>query len=439
MNRVRGGERRDRSALAAVCAALLTAGCTSTTNGPAPSLPETPIPVDAGADVSRMDTGQYATVPNHPYPRAGDDRLKQGLLESQRLAEVTVGPWQINPKLVLRGTELDAGITARFYNADLMRNNGAFDEPLPDIAGRNGLMAGFASLRFAPTADPKSPVKFWSLLTAVMRFPDPAAAATAAAQMAAAYPPPSLASGPRQAVQIGADPNALAATWPLSDGREMVTSFATKGELVLYQASTLVPGNLLNGTLLNAKSVVDSALSKQKNLLANFVPTPADKLPELPMDPSGYLMARLIDNPSGSVPGSIGVWTPQSWLHIEDNPIEAAPWLRDAGVDWVGQRLSTVYRTRDGAAAETLLHEVVNEVRFTAPAKPAGEVPGLPRARCFERPTGIPADAAATMKRVFWHYKCAAAAGRYVFTVYADTLKDAAQRLSAQYRILAGK
>jgi hypothetical protein len=387
-----------------------------------------------------MDTGPYPTLPNHPYSAAGDDRFKQGLLEAQRLAEVTVGPWQVNPALVLRGDVIDAGVTGRFPDVETLRNNGVFQEPLPDIAGRNGLMAGFASLRFAPTADPKSPVKLWSLITAVMRFPDPAAAASAAAQMSAADPPPPMASGPRSEVQLSADPTALAAAYPLSDGRERVSSFTSRGDLVLYQACAMVPGTLLTGTMfLNPKLVVDGALSKQLSLLTNFTPTPADKLPDLPMDPSGFLMARLLDNPSGTVPAAIGVWQPQGWLHFENNPMESATRLADAGVDWIGQRLSTVYRTRDDAAAEAMLLEVVKEMRFTAPAKQAGEVPGLPRARCFERPDAIMAGAAATMQRVDWHYKCAAAVRRYVFTVYADSLNDAAQRISAQYRILAGK
>lgn len=426
---------------AALCAALLVSGCSSASKDSAlPTVTQTDP--DGGADVSKMDTGPYATVPNHPYGNAGDDRFKQGMLESQRIAEVTVGPWAVKPQLIGRGVvDLNAGITGRFEDVDSMRQSTAFQDPLPEIAGRRGLMAGFASLRFAHTEDPKATAKFWNLLTAVMRFPTPQAAAAAAAEMAAADPPPAGASGPRQSVQLRAQPTALAASYPLSDGREFLRSFTADGPFVLYQGTAVIRGTFMQGTMfLDPESVVSAALSAQQTKLKTFTPTPADKLADLPMDPSGFLMSRMLDNPSGPVPANIGAWTPTGWVHFEDDPPQAATWLRDAGVDWVTQRLSTVYRTRNADTAEALLQKVVAQIRGTAPAKPAGEVPGLPRARCFERDSAAVYDeSAATLQRIDWHFKCAADTGRYVFTVYASSQKDAAQRISAQWRILAGK
>lgn len=428
---------------AALAVALLLSGCSSTGKPAAPSPSEAaPLAVDEGADVAKMDTGPYAIVPTHPYGTAGDDRFKQGILESQRLAEVTVGPWEVKPQLVGRGmVDLTANITGRFANVDLLRQSMAFQDPIPDIAGRHGLMAGFASLRFAPTEDPKAKAKFWNLLTAVMRFPTPEAAAASAADMAAADPPPTDASGPRQDVTISGQPAALVASYPLSDGREFLRAFTPEGPFVLYQGATMIPGTFTQGTMfLDPKSVVSLALSDQQTKLRTFAPTPADKLPDLPMDPSGFLMSRMLDNPSGPVPGNIGAWTPPGWLHFEDDPLVAATWLRDAGVDWIAQRLSTVYRTKNAEAAATLLKNIVTQMRGTAPAKPAGEVPGLPRARCFVRDSAAIFDESpATLQRIDWHFKCAAATDRYVFTVYAPSMKEAAQRISAQWRILAGK
>lgn len=427
---------------AALAAALLASGCSASRTESSPAPATSTVDPDGGADVSKMDTGPYPIVPNHPYGTAGDDTFKQGLLEAQRLAAVTVGPWEVKPQLVDRGVvDLNAGVTGRFVDAATMRQTTAFQEPLPDIAARNGLIGGFSALRVAPAENPKSAAKFWKLLVAVMRFPDAPAASAAAAEMAAA-PPPGEAQGPKlRDVQLGADPAALAAAYPAADGQELVTSFTPRGELVLYQAAVVEPGDFLKGTMfLDAKSVVDSALSAQITKLQTFVPTPLDKLPDLPMDPSGFLMARVLENPAGSVPASIGVWTPPGWLFFEDDPLVVGAWLRDAGVDWIGQRLSTVYRTKNAEAAEILLKNIVTQMRGTPPAKPAGEVPGLPRARCFVRDNAAIYDAAAaTIQRIDWHVKCAAATDRYVFTVYGPSLKDAAQRLSAQWRILAGK
>ena len=114
--------------------------------------------------------------------------------------------------------------------------------------------------------------------------------------------------------------------------------------------------------------------------------------------------------------------------------------LNDAGVDWVAQRLGTVYRTRNPESATALLGKVVAAMRTTDSAKPAAAVPGLPGARCFGRSDaeGLQ-EAAQSWQRIAWRFKCAAATDRYVFTVYAADEKDAQQRISAQYRILAGR
>lgn len=427
---------------AALAAVLLASGCSASTTGSSPAPATSTADPDSGADVSKMDTGTYAIVPGHPYGTAGDDRFKQGMLEAQRLAAVTVGPWEVKPQLVGRGVvDLNAGVTGRFQDVASMRQTTTFQDPLPDIAARHGLIGGFSSLRVAPAENPKSAAKFWKLLIVVMRFPDAPSASAAAAEMAAA-PPPGEAKGPKlRDVPLSADPAALAAAYPAADGQELVTSFTPHGELVLYQAAVVEPGDFLKGTMfLDAKSVVDSALSDQITKLKTFVPTPVDKLPDLPMDPSGFLMARMLENPSGSVPANIGAWTPAGWAHFEDDPLVVGAWLRDAGVDWIGQRLSTVYRTRNAEAAEALLQKVVGGMRATAPAKPAGEVPGLPRARCFERDSAaIYDESAASIQRIAWHFKCAAAADRYVFTVYGPSQQVVAQRISAQWRILAGK
>jgi len=112
----------------------------------------------------------------------------------------------------------------------------------------------------------------------------------------------------------------------------------------------------------------------------------------------------------------------------------------DAGVDWVGQRLATVYRTRNAEAAEAMLGTVVAALEQFPSAHAAAPVPGLPQARCFVRPAapgGL--EPPPTQQRVDWEFKCAAAVDRYVFTVYAADGTDAQQRIAAQWRILAGR
>jgi len=427
--------KRPAAALAAV--GLTLAGCSSHTSAPAPL---TTTAAADSADVAKMDTGPYAISATHPYGTAGDDRFAQGVLESQRLAVVTVGPWQVNPKLILWGSVLNAGVTGTIPNADAMRNGSMLPGPLPDIAARNGLMAGFSTARLAPAEQGSSPLgapKFWGLQTLVLRFPDPAAAAAAAAQLAAADPQPATATGAGQPVTLQGTPEAVARSYELSDGRTEVHAFTPHNAFVLYQSAVVGSDAPLG---LSARMLVFDAVADQRRLLDSFVPTPADKLADLPLDPSGALLARTLTNPSGSIPAMVGTWTPTAWLAFEDNPPAAATILDEAGVDWGAQRLATVYQTKNADSATAMLTKVVDGLRRTEGAKPAAPVPGLPQARCFERGDveGLQ-EAAQSWQRIAWRFKCAAATGRYVFTVYAADGRDAQQRISAQWRILAGK
>ena len=270
-----------------------------------------------------------------------------------------------------------------------------------------------------------------------MRFPDDASAAVAAAEMAAAYPTPFGALGPRRQTPLRLHPAAVAFGYDLKDGETAIASFTPYKSYVLNQYAVKAPDPPLG---LSAENLVFSALTSQKKALDTFNPTTIDRLPDLPLDPSGWLLARTLNNPTGGVPAMIGVWPTKAWLNFEENPLEASAMLTEAGVDWVGQRLATVYRTRNAATAETMLKTVVDSMRTTLSAEPTAPVPGLPRARCFGRENLEEyVNSPETWQRLLWRYKCAAAVDRFVFTVYAGDGKDAQQRISAQYRILAGR
>lgn len=418
---------------AALTAAVTASACSSGTRPTA--APATSTAADS-VDLAALDTGPYATTPSHPIGTAGEDRHAQRVLESQRLAAVTVGPWKIDPKLTLWGDVLNVGVTGRMPDVQTLRDNNVLPEGLPEIAERNGFIAGFSTVRLAP-ADTGGPTpKLWSLQNVVLRFPDEASAAAAAAQMDAADPIPAGATGPRQPVNLSRSPQSLAASFEVGNGMTAARAFTAHKSFLLCQFVKTVDKFLG----VSVGSLIFSAIADQQTLLKDFVPTPVDKLPELPLDPSGRLFARTLDNPGGSTPAMIGVWDPTAWVTFEDNPPEAAAMFAEAGVDWVAQRLATVYQTRNTEAAEAMLTKVVNVLRRTYPAKPAAEVPGLPRARCFQRENAATLkDTAQSWQRVAWHFKCAAAVDRWVFTVYAGDGKAAQQRISAQYRILAGR
>lgn len=420
---------RVRSAAALAAVGLLLAACSSPTSAPTAS-----STTSATVDVAALDTGPYKTTPHPPYGTAGDDRFAQSVMESQRLGEVTEGPWLVDRRLTGWITVINQRIVGPAPNVDFLENNAVLQKPLPEIAGRNGVMAGFSSLRMSAIGE-ASPPTYMGLQTLVLRFPDEATARTAAAQFADADHDPDQGATSRRSVELRNLPDTAATQWEMPGGVTVMHAFTPLGPFVLYQA-----GQSPAGEMMTAQTLVSSALQNQITLLKGFVPTPADKLPELPKDPSGFLLARTLVAPDGSIPAIVGAWNPKAWLHFEPDPLAMAAVFTDAGVEWVAQNLGTVYQTKNADTAASMLEKVVAQMRTTASAQPTDAVPGLPGARCFERAKGASeANEAASWQRVAWKFKCAAAVDNYVFTVYAGDAKDAMQRISAQWRILAGK
>jgi hypothetical protein len=142
------------------------------------------------------------------------------------------------------------------------------------------------------------------------------------------------------------------------------------------------------------------------------------------------------------VPLGAGVWQREAWLHFAGSPAETSALLADTGVDWVSQRLTRVYRTRDDQSAARLKDKAVTDATAPTVHPTAEGVPGLPAAKCFTRSDWTPRPTTSfkqTELQLLWRVKCIATTGRYVFTSVADEEKDAKQQISAQYRILAGQ
>ena len=471
--------------ISAITAALAVAvsGCS-----PA-SVPASSTPAADGADVTLMDTGPYATIPSPPFGTAGDSGKSDGSeLEAQRIAAYTVAPWQADTALTTPGWRLNVIQMGSLYRTEL------FPSPItPDAVSlklvddsldtgaltEHRMVAGFSTYRASGYDDlPPTSARYKqmqsALQTLVLAFPNQSAATAAADDMAAnvtgkpleipGHPDARAISdevpGP-ETFEPAADGELVFA--PIGVSSTVVHSFTTVGAVVLIeiaqapnQDGSFYDGNSFTPDL---KWLVASALSKQKSLIKDYVPTPADKLADLPMDPSGWLLSRtLIDLNDVSALG--GVWKPKAWLHFEDDPVTAATLFADAGVDWIAQGTATVYQARSAEAAEIMLEKMVGALSAMPSVEAGSAVPGLPQARCFRRPTyarlpqnvaeyqaamrdagpnisAAPPGSSASWLRVGWPFKCAAAADRWVFTVYAESMSDAAQRISAQYRILA--
>lgn len=444
---------RRRDVYAMLTSVLLLAACSVTTEGIAVKGPE--WEGFDGADVSLMNTGPYSITASPPFGTVGAKISTQRALEARRLGEYTAGPWQSDASLVSRppvDSLWDSGLAdlwdaARsagpYSDIGQLRDLDVLPEPIIDAAARRGFVVAFLSLRVARPEQLGDSSRS-GLGVMVLLFPDPQSATAAAADMAAADPGPDGGFNPKpvEADFEPHDPDAHATSYDMPSGSTTVNSFAASGRFVLTvfaQSPTdtfLTPGKFVTSAL----ELVHSALADQRRLIADFVPTPADKLADLPLDPSGSLLARTLTTPDDEAPFIIGTWKPAAWLHFEDDPVTAAAMFAEAGVDWVSQRAATVYQTRNADTARTMLKQMSTALAATPWAQPTAAVAGLPAARCFKRSAGAtPPGSTPSYMRIGWPVKCVAAVQRWVFTVYAETIPDAHQRISAQYRILAGK
>ena len=408
------------------CAALIT-GCSSTTPGTPTTATAGP---DSGANVALMDTGTYDTASSKPFGTAGDDVEGGNLLEAHRMADFVVGPWEVDAELTKMPGAISLGIIGPIPSIQIMRTNGVFKEDLIAIAEKHRFMTAFTTVRVSPeqTGQPRS------LHNAVLRFPDAAAAEAAAAEMAtteASRP----GQPPTEPITIPNTPEARATKSTL-DGAVKIVSFTAHGPYLLYQEANTAEAFL--GA--NALNLVDGALISQKRRIDEFTPTEPAAMRDLPLDPSGQLLARTLVAPDGGAPFMIGVWNARGWLHFELDPLQANAMFNTAGVDIVGQRLTTVYQAANADGATRIVGGLVDQLENLPSVREVDGVTGLPAARCFQRTEGgLPDTAPPTWQRVLWQFTCVASADRYAYTAFSADVTDVRQQMAAQYRILAGQ
>lgn len=381
------------------------------------------------AVVALMDTGAYSVTAGHPYGAVGEDAGKQNLMEAHRIAEFTVGPWEVDDALRMMPGAIDAGLNSPLDSVKMIRDNGVMPNPLPDVAEAHGFRSGFASARVTSTGPQRS------LQNVVLLFPDAASAAAAAAEMVAKAPPVrDVVPGPPAALPN--TPESLALTYALPDDVTRVDSFTAHGPYVLYQ-SAVTPSLGIGG---GATVLAGGALASQLNRIDEFTPTAPADLPKLSLDPTGRLLSLTLTAPDNAGPLMAGVWAPQGWLHFEYDPVTAAALFKTAGVDAVTQMLTTVYQAGNPDGAARIAQEFAKQMGNLVDVSPVDGVPGLPSAKCFQRNKGaLPATAAMTWQRILWHVRCVATVDRYVYTAFSADVADVRQQMAAQYRILAGE
>ncbi len=421
---------RKLALVVATCLGVVTA-CSTTTTGTARfggSLS------DPEPDVSQLRTGNYQIKPSTPFFSAGPNPLTQSIVESTRLAEFVVGPWEIDSSVTTLGSLGTGTMTSEFGVDNTL--GVSTDNVMQGIARTHKLVAGFGSFRASGSKEADLEVQ-----NAVLMFPDEVQAAAAAGEFTAQIGPLLAAPFPTYPVQISLGATSVPAVgMDFGTGASAVAAYSVQGRFVLYQFVTAKPTKSTRASL-RAELLVSDLLGRQQSLLKGFVPTDPAKLADLPKDPSDdQLLSKTITTPDRQQGVLIGTWRPRAWLHFEADPVSMTNQFERAGVQWVTQRWGRIYQAPNADSAAQLLDFTSAEIMKNPDVQMAGPVPGFPGARCFEHMQDYARpDATVTWRILGWHFSCLARTDRFVFQVFADDETAVDQQISAQYRVLSGK
>jgi hypothetical protein len=391
-------------------------GCSSTTTGVAVKTP--PVAPSSPVNVSLLDAGRFPTTPQPQAGPAGSEQAGR-LAEGHRMANHTIGPWQVDPAL----TAHLAGDVAVIDTYDQLGQvfwawviGGAFQQPF---------LTGFTTERRS-TAGPQK-----SLRNAVLRFADDRSASTVAQgfyNKAMAFPRVEdimpVVTEPEQDTPIPGHPDAHGALITYQQGAERLQELivaTAHGPYVLVQvihcaAAPDCPAQLAAHTL-----------DLQIPRIDTFTPTDPTQFASVPLDPTG-LVARTLPLPPDEATSTSGAaYEPAGALHFENDPAAIGPALNDAKVDEISINRATIYQAATAEAAEKLLQVYGDTISAATGAQAADGVPGLPQSRC----TLIPGAGGLVP-----HHWCLATAGRYMIKTIARQLDTAHQQVAAQYRIL---
>ena len=390
-----------------VASALVVAACGNSTGGTAgsdaaSSSAATTSAPPAVVDPKLLDVGNYPTVPFPPLGAAGTPEAGAAA-DAKQMANFVVGPWEIDEKLI--NPYLDS-----FYVIDaapaLM---GLGPETVAAAAGKRGLINGFASER----QDTDKAV----MVNAVLRFPDPGAAAAAATDMGDASTKFAIAGSTPTVVAIPGHPDAVASTYPFTPHgsdktRATIRSFTPHGPFVLMQFVQSVDG------VDAAAALVAKAIDAQGPSIDQFKAAPPDALAAVPVDPTGLLAKTLPTTSAARAKNA--VYDVRGAAHFQTDPIASTKLFEDNGVSEVAMAKTNVYQAKNAAGAIAITDSFGMEVTAEGTAA-AAPVPEIPHSHCMGFPKG---------------FYCVAPAGEYAIEARGEQLPDVQQQVSAQYVIL---
>lgn len=358
--------------------------------------PQTSATAPDGVDTSLLQPGNYPTAPREERPWSVEGAIR---MQAQQMADYMVGAWEVDP-----------GLTA-LYGTSVITDAADLDEVLletGEVSARHGFINAFTSTR----ADPDPAGR--RLVTMVMRFPTPEAAAAASSETSAALES-YVKAGEQEIAFVPGHPETQATQSPQVGGKYQVTGLTARGPFVLYQEASS-PENAEA-----AAALVGKMLDLQIPRIDEYKPT--DPAQPQSLDPTG-LVARTIPDPDTD---NVGVYGAYGALHFAANPVATAERYTAAGVDAQANGAGAVIQAEDEAAATELARKTYDA--NAADQEPGPEVPGLPTAKCMRDP-----DPETKVR-----FRCVAPMGRWVVLTAGMQEANVTQQVAAQYLLLVGK
>lgn len=390
--------------IAAVGLIAVTAACGADPAGSA-------VAAEPVVELSELDVGAYRTEPvdmglpkNMPAAR---------FMEANRLASAMPLPYEVDPMLTVG----EAGTTHSFLEVGQFHLSPIFhwlhEETFNDAA--KDFIAGFSTIGRSD----EERIFSYELVNSTLIFPDNESAEHAAAALSKAE---LYGAGPTEGSSLPEYPDAFAKWQPET---QSLISWKASGQYVLItivehnENAELGISDLPFLTTLSQKSIAATVESLQE-----FTPTPVDRLMATPVDPDnirGLSLERPLGDSFENIPGGFDL---HGALHLADNPKEIAQLYRDNGVDRVVLGAGKLVRATDSGAAQRIFQAESRSDKFWHSVDPPTN---LPNAKCLQHKG--PRD------RI--RFYCHVQFERYVASEWSGQIRDAHQRISAQYSILA--
>ncbi|MDP0398354.1 DUF7373 family lipoprotein [Tsukamurella strandjordii] len=380
-----------RKTVGAVGMALVLAGCSSTIAG---------TPVADPSSVPRPDTGSFPTTVRTLGTPDESEYLRQEWLRT--LAAI---PYisDVDPALRYGGSTSGGRYNEKAF-ASIFGS-----APAKRLVGAE-LWAGLG----VRSAYPKSGGdRGRSLSVALVRMASPEAA-TAAVSSAMLEPNTNEFGGSppkKTAVPIPGYPNAVGyeSDWGTS---KPTVAFVPVKQFVLAVYGDFNPDQI--------RQLADS----QAKGLADFAPTPMDKLNTLKIDESGVARYTLPPDKTNGYSAPV-----RMLIQSQNDVIAARKVLADNGVDVIGRGGNTVYRARDAAGARAVATQFVQEYQEKLIGAQAEAVSGVPGGTCVTyKSSGADRPDTETA--------CVTAYDRYVVEYATSQKQKAIQGIGASYMIL---